>query len=86
MTDAFGEELRVGDYVGYITGGRYQDTVKGRVVQFKKLTQIEVTQTVGHCFSKPGDKIWIHAHRATRTLESFDNRFVVELVQPGERD
>lgn len=73
MTDAFGEELRVGDYVGYITGGRYQDTIKGRVVQTKKMIQIEVTKAIGFCSSKPGDRIWIHPHRATKTLEDFSN-------------
>lgn len=84
MTDAFGQELRVGDFVGYITGGRHQDTVKGRVVQIKKLVQIEVVQTVGYCSSKPGDKIWIHPHRTTRTLEEFPKVSFTMLDEHGE--
>lgn len=73
MTDAFGEPLEVGDFVGYITGGRYQDTFKGRIVQIKKMIQVEVTVAGNGVFVKEGATRWIHPHRATRTLEDFSN-------------
>lgn len=72
MQDAFGQELRVGDYVGYVTGGRYQDSVKGRIVKFgKSRFQIEVTSHNSYT-NLNGKTLWCEPHRATRTLESFD--------------
>lgn len=75
MTDAFGEELKVGDYVGYITGGRYQDTFKGRVVKLGKTRfQIEVTKYHGTSpLKRVGETLWCEPHRATKTLEDFSD-------------
>lgn len=80
MTDAFGEPLRVGDYVGYVTGGRYQDSLKGRILKFGKTRiQVEITHYNGFG-TKVGDTKWIEPHRATKTLETFKNPVTFRVV------
>lgn len=75
MTDSFGEPLEVGDYVGYVSGGRYQSGFKGRILKFGKTRfQIEITHYNGtSTIPLVGETKWCEPHRATKTLEDFSN-------------
>lgn len=69
VTDAFGEELRVGDYVGYISGGKWPTILKGEVVEIRKQLKVRVTQKVeGTVFD---DYFWVNGRRCVKTLDSW---------------
>lgn len=82
MTDAFGEPLEVGDFVGYVSGGRYQDSFKGHILKFGKTRfQIEITHYRGGSgIYLVGETRWLEPHRATKTLETFKNPVTFRVV------
>lgn len=72
MRDAHGAPLHVGDYVGYITGGRNPETFIGQILEIR--SKIKVKLTNERRGTAPDGTRWIHSWRATRTLtlEEFD--------------
>lgn len=69
VTDAFGEELRVGDYVGYISGGKWPTILKGEIVEIRKQLKVRVTQKVEGWGND--DYFWVNSHRCVKTLDSW---------------
>lgn len=70
MRDAHGAPLDIGDYVGYITGGRNPEQFKGVILEIRKKIKVEVTHPGSG--AKLGETRWVHGWRATRTLRDFD--------------
>jgi hypothetical protein len=71
MTDAFGEPIEIGCYLG--TVDQEGDAWKGIVDKIGKRTvRIYVTDTNSkRPFTQVGDTKWVHPHRSIRTKESF---------------
>lgn len=67
-TDAFGEELRVGHFVGYISGGRFPTILKGEVVEIRKQVKVRVTKKIEGCAD---EFFWVNAHRCVRTKDNW---------------
>lgn len=75
--DAFEQEIRVGDWVGYAkVVDNYHRSVKGRVVEIAEYIRIDVDTASGFNhdeFSEDEDGIytWLDARHTIRTLEYF---------------
>lgn len=63
-TDAAGRDLQVGDRVGGVTSGRYQETIIGPVVKLGK-TQVKITveESSRGRNGALGDEKWISPDR-----------------------
>lgn len=68
LNDAFGEEIRVGDYVGYVSGGKSPAILKGEVVEIRKQLKIRVTNRVR---GAADEYVWVNAYRSVKTRDSW---------------
>lgn len=76
VTDAFGESIEVGDWVGYLSGGKFPTLIKGQVVEVRKQVKVRVTQKVSGFISD--EHHWCVPHRLVKTLETFE----VDVTEP----
>lgn len=70
VTDAFGESIEVGDWVGYLSGGKFPTLLKGQVTEVRKQVKVRVTKKVRGFFSD--EHHWCVPHRLVKTLETFE--------------
>lgn len=76
VTDAFGESIEVGDWVGYLSGGKFPTLLKGQVVEVRKQVKVRVTQKVRGLVLDGTH--WCVPHRLVKTLETFE----VDVTDP----
>lgn len=76
VTDAFGESIEVGDWVGYLSGGKWPTMLKGQVVEVRKQVKVRVTQKVSGFVRD--ETHWCVPHRLVKTLETFE----VDVTEP----
>lgn len=80
LNDAFGEEIRVGDYIGYVSGGKYPTILKGEVVEIRKQLKVRVTNRVSGLVQD--DYFWVNARRSVKTRDSW----TTEVEDPAVAD
>jgi len=79
-TDAFGEEIQVGDWVSYFSGGKFPTILKGQVVEIRKQVKVRATQIIEgrYNFRSDDQTHWCVPHRLTKTVETFE----VDVTDP----